>query len=299
MHCPRPRQRVLLTLLATLLVAAAAPVPKAVQAQSSAPDELRGANYVYPRPAAHARTSSSRARYRKRTGRLPSADVADARIGVTLWRADASRSSGRSSTRDIVQVGSETKSWSLVRVGSDTELVSGDLFRVGIETLRSGYLYVINRPVRADGSTGDPYMIFPTRRIRGGDNAVLAGRMVMIPTPPDEPPFQTTDPYGDVIGEELIILVTPTPIDIETRDDRYRLSPDVPEAWITQWGAPSETFELVGGAGTAYTRAERAAATNPARLLTSSEPLPQVVHMLAVKPGVPMLARVALRVRRT
>lgn len=299
MKCRRPRRGVLSILLATLLFAVAAPIPAAVLAQDNTPDELRGANYVYPRPAARTRTSSNRARYRKRTGRLPAADVADARIGVTLWRADASRSTGRASTRDIVQVGSETKSWSLVRVGSDSELASGELFRVGIETLRSGYLYVINRPIRADGTTGDPYLIFPTGRIRGGDNAVVAGRMVMLPTPPDEPPFQSTDPYGDVVGEELIILVSPTLIEIETREDRYRLSPDVPEAWITQWGAPSETFELVGGAGTAYTRAERAAATNPTRLLTSLEPLPQVVHMLAVKPGVPMLARVTLRVRRS
>jgi hypothetical protein len=287
----------LLSAIATLLVAPATPF--AVLAQSSASDELRGANYVYARPAARSRTSSNRARYRKRAGRLPSADVADARIGVTLWRADPSRATGRSSTRDIVQVGSETKSWSLVRVGSDTELATGDLFRVGIETLRSGYLYVINRPIRADGTTGDPYLVFPTRRIRGGDNSVVAGRMVMIPTPPDEPPFQTTDPYGDVVGEELIILVTPSPIDIETREDRYRVPAELPESWITEWGAPTETFELVGGAGAAYTRVERAAATNPARLLTPSEPLPQIVHMLAAKPGSPMLARALLRVRRT
>lgn len=80
---------------------------------------------------------------------------------------------------------------------------------------------------------------------------------------------------------------------------RYRVTPDVVADWIARYDAPSETFELVGGGGSAYTRAERAAATNPARLLTASEPLPQLVHMLAAKPGDSMLARVVLRMRRT
>ena len=32
-----------------------------------------------------------------------------------------------------------------------------------------------------DGSTSDPYLIFPTQRVRGGDNAVGAGKVVELP----------------------------------------------------------------------------------------------------------------------
>ena len=270
----------------------------AASAQSASGDELRGANYVYARPGGRTKGARPRAKYRRKSGKLEVPDLADARIGVTLWRAEAFEGVDRSGTRDVVQVGSKTSAWTLARVASDDQLDTGEMFRVGVETLRSGYLYVVNRSVRADGSTGDPHLIYPTRRIRGGDNRVVAGRIMMIPTPPDEPPFQATDPYGDVVGEELIIVVSPEPLDIETREDRYRFDTAKLDVWLRDWSAPTESFELVGGAGTFYTRIEKAAATNPKRLLTTTEPLPQLVHRIAAKAGDPMLARVVVRIRQ-
>lgn len=295
------RMRRLTSTAALALSAALAPglqIAPAVSAQSASGDELRGANYVYARPRSRTAKAQPRAKYRRKSGKVEVPDLADARIGVTLWRAEAFEGVDRSGTRDIVQVGSKTSAWTLARVASDDELDTGEMFRVGIETLRSGYLYVVNRSVRADGSTGDPYLIYPTRRIRGGDNRVIAGRMMMIPTPPDEPPFQATDPYGDVVGEELIIVVSPEPLDIETREDRYRFDKAKLDTWVRDWSAPTESFELVGGAGMFYTRVEKAAATNPKRLLTTAEPLPQLVHRIAAKAGEPMLARVVVRIRQ-
>lgn len=282
----------------TAALALGLPCEPAASAQSGAGDELRGANYVYARPRGRTAKAQPKGKYKRKSGKVETPDLADARIGVTLWRAEVFNGTDPSGTRDIVQVGSKTSAWTLARVSSDDLLDTGEMFRVGIETLRSGYLYVVNRPVRADGTTGDPYLIYPTRRIRLGDNRVIAGRMTMIPTPPDEPPFQATDPYGDVVGEELIIVVSPEPLDVETREDRYRFDSTKLETWLKDWSAPTESFELVGGAGTYYTRVEKAAATNPKRLLTTTEPLPQFVHRIAAKAGEPMLARVIVQIRQ-
>lgn len=288
---------VALTSAAALALAAPAASIRALP-QSDGDDTLRGANYVYARPKSRKRAPASRATYRRQSEKLAVADVADARIGVTLWRAEAYDGTARAGTRDIVQVGSGTATWSLVRLGADSRLGTGDMFRIGIESLRGGYLYVVNRALRADGGTGDPYLIFPTQRIRGGENRVVAGRMIMLPTPPEEPPFQMTDPDGTIVGEEIIILVSPTRLNVETRADRYRIDEATLEDWIRRWAVPSETFELVGGSGARYTVAERAAATNGKRLLTRSEPLPQVVHRLAAGAGEPMCVRYVIRVRQ-
>ena len=290
--------RIRLVCLAALVALAAVP---AAPAQGPAAEDLRGANYVYPRP--RARTSARKAartpqKYRRKGEQLAGAGSSDARIGVTFWRARPDAGAPVAATRDIVQASGESKAWSLVRLGGEPELELGAQFRVGIETLRPGFLYVVNRPLRSDGTAGAPHLIFPTRRIRGGDNRMRAGRMVMLPAPPDEPPFETRDARGDLAAEELLVIVSPVPLPVETREDRYELDAALVDAWLARWSSRAETYELVGGAGAGYTPAEKAAATRPDRLLTGSDPLPQVVHRVAAKPGDPALLRLTLRVAR-
>lgn len=291
---PRAIRIACAALTLVLAAAIAAPAPAA-----QAPDDRRGANYVYPRAGAKSKRTHTRARYRRKGEAVKTPDATDARIGVTFWKARPARPNDRSATRDIVQAGGETQSFTLVRLGSDPELTVGDQFRVAIETLRSGYLYVIDRPVRYGDSKRPAYLIFPTRRIRGGDNRIEAGRMIMIPTPPDEPPFEIRYDEGNLVGEELIILVTPEPLDVVTRMDRYRLDDGLVDSWIERWGVPSEMFDLEGGAGAPYTLAEKTAATNPEKLLTIADPMPQVVHRLAAKPGDPLLLRLTIHVRES
>ena len=43
----------------------------------------------------------------------------------------------------------------------NTPLRDGDRMRLSIEAPWDGYLYVLNREQYADGSTSDPYLIFP------------------------------------------------------------------------------------------------------------------------------------------
>ena len=49
---------------------------------------------------------------------------------------------------------------------------------MSIESPRSGFLYVIDREQYADGSTSDPYLIFPTQKIHAGNNAVSPGKVI-------------------------------------------------------------------------------------------------------------------------
>ncbi len=74
--------------------------------------------------------------------------------------------------------------------------------------------------------------------------------------------------------------------------DGYRKVDPFGDWYLVRWGGTRK------GAGTFYTRVEKAAATNPKRLLTTTEPLPQFVHRIAAKAGEPMLARVIVQIRQ-
>ena len=76
---------------------------------------------------------------------------------------------------------SQSSQWTPERIEVDTPLKVNDRVRLSVESPRDGYLYVIDREQYADGSLGDAYLIFPTRRTRGGDNRVRPGKLIDIP----------------------------------------------------------------------------------------------------------------------
>ena len=86
----------------TAALALGLPCPPVARAQSGGDDELRGANYVYARPRGRTAKAQPRAKYRRKSGKVEVPDLADARIGVTLWRAESFSGSDPSGTRDIV-----------------------------------------------------------------------------------------------------------------------------------------------------------------------------------------------------
>src|SRR5918999_2173262 len=133
----------------------------------------------------------SHARYRIATPNVPVDNVApDSVVGVTIWRL---RPANRSDAgeRLIVHDDSSTREWLPERISANTRLVQGDKLRISVEAVRGGYLYVINREQYADGSVGEPYLIFPTTRTAGGDNEVAIGKLIEIPGQDDAPPFFT------------------------------------------------------------------------------------------------------------
>jgi len=220
-------------------------------------------------------------------------------VGVTVWRLRRSQASDAGDARLLVQETenqrTESVEWTPERVEAETPFAAGDRVRLSIESPRAGFLYVIDRELYADGTTSDPYLIFPTQRMRQGDNAVGAGKVIELP---DKNAFKLTPLRPDYLGERLTILVTSEPLpEVTVPADAERLDSARVSQWETQWAAATERLELVGGAGKAYTGIERDAATQ-GRLLTQDDALPQTLYRVLSAPGSPVLISVPLKIAK-
>jgi hypothetical protein len=217
-------------------------------------------------------------------------------IGVTIWRLRAARP-GDGGARILVQEAAATTELVPERVSSDSSLRAGDRVRVSIESPDAGYLYVIDRERYRSGERGEPWLIFPTSRTRGGDNRVAAGKLIEIPGQADQPNFFTLRPgRHDESEEELTVLLTSAPLPgIALQASALKLTDGQVAEWEQRWGSAAvDRFELSGGAGQVWTRAEQQAGA-ATRLLTQDDPPPQTVYRVAVKPGEPLLVKVRLR----
>lgn len=234
--------------------------------------------------------------YRIVTPNVPVTGVsADTVIGVTLWRLRPTRPAD-TGERIITHDGPESVAWLPERVSSGGKLSEGDRIRVSIEAARTGYLYVVDQEQYADGSKGEPYLIFPTTRTRGGDNAVKAGRVIEIPSQDDSPPYFTLKRTRvDHVGENVIILVTPTPIEgIAITDKAQRLSAETLATWEKSWGAQSGRLEMANGEGKPWSRQEKEAGADGTRSLREDEPAPQTIYY---RPGASSTAPVLVKVQ--
>jgi len=224
----------------------------------------------------------------------------DTVIGITLWRLRPSRKID-AGERIITHDGPESMEWLPERVSSSGRLAEGDRIRMSIEAARTGYLYVVDQETYADGSKGEPFLIFPTTRTRGGDNSVKAGRVIEIPAQDDSPPYFTLKrTRADHVGENVIVLVTPTPIETLTITDKaQRLSAETLAQWEKSWGTQTGRLEMTNGAGRSWTKQEKEAGSDGTRSLTEAEPAPQTLYY---RPGVgskePVLIKVQLQYAR-
>lgn len=260
---------------------------KARPAKSTA-TAAKGPSYrpVTPQPAAA----------RKNVGAKPS-DMTQ--LGLTIWRLRPSKAAD-TGARIIVQESDETAEWTPERVEANSPLRVGERIRISIESPSTGYLYVIDREQYADGTMSEPYLIFPTTRTRGGDNHVTAGRVIEIPGQEDRPNyFRLRQSRPNQTAEMMTVLVTAQPLEGLTFGAQpLVLAKEQVAKWEKDWSAPAERFELVGGAGKTWTAAEQAAGADGTRLLTQEDPSPQTIYRIAVKPGEPVLVKVALRYSR-
>ncbi len=273
--------------------------------------------FVKSRPARTTASSSSagRARYKpataksttstKLTGKSGAAPkpgpsnsmkMGAMQLGLTVWRLRPSIEA-YADARIIVHHDGETEEWTPERVESNTPLRIGERIRFSFESPQMGYLYVIDREQYAGGSTGDPYLIFPTKWTRDGDNRVAPGQVIEIPRQDDRPNYFTLRRTRlDQTGELLTVIVTPQPMEGITIGDKPLLLLNRQVAqWEEQWGAATEKFELAGGEGKSWTKAEQEAGANGTRQLTQDDPGPQTIYRVAVKPGSPLLVKVGLR----
>ena len=224
-------------------------------------------------------------------------------VGVTIWRLRRAVS-GDSGARILVQEDAATSEWIPERMASTSSLDAGDRVRLSIESPEAGYLYVIDRERYANGERGDPYLIFPTARTNGGDNRLSAGKIVEIPSQTDRPNFfSLRRSRANQTDEELTVLLAPAPIpDLMPGAGATKLTNEQVAGWEKQWsGKTVQRFELAGGAGRPWTRAEQeAGASNSSatRLLTQDEAPPQTVYRaVGSNANGPMLVKVNLRYR--
>lgn len=239
-------------------------------------------------------------RYRVTTPAIPvTGVVGDSVVGVTVWRLRRPIASD-SGERLLVQEGSEEEAWIPERISGNTRLTPGDRVRVSVEAARTGFLYVIDREQYADGSFGEPHLIFPTTRTLNGDNKVDRGKLIEIPAQDDGPPYFTLQrSRPDQVAEVLSMLITPEPLtNIEITDKSQKLSTAQVAAWEKQWSIQVGSVELEGGAGQTWTKEEKEAGANRNSVLRAHAPAPQLVYYRdGVRAAEPMLLNLQLRYR--
>jgi hypothetical protein len=249
------------------------------------------------RPAA----ATAKRRYRIATPDVsPDRVAGDTVVGVTLWRLRPTRKTD-TGERILVQEGSESVDWIPERVEADAKLTAGTRVRLSVEAARSGYLYVIDREQYADGSLGEPILIFPTTRTNGGANEVKTGRIIEIPTQDDRPPFFTLKPSRtDQVSEVISVLVSPTPLEgLQIGANAQKLSVQQVSSWEKSWGGTIGRLEMQNGAGKTWTRQEKEAGADSTRSLSQEEPAPQTLYYKPeAKSGQPVMVNVALRYGR-
>lgn len=251
-------------------------------------------------PSSNKKTSSPNARrrvYRNATPGVPVNNVVpDTVVGVTLWRLRPANRSD-SGERLIVHDDNAVSEWLPERISAMTRLVQGDRLRITVETVRAGYLYVIDREQYADGTLGEPYLIFPTTRTAGGNNQVAVGKLLEIPAQDDSPPFFTMKKSRpDHIAEVLSVIVTPAPLEeVQISDKAQKLTDTQVATWEKEWGTSVGRLEM-STAGQTWTKEEKNATT---RALTASAPAPQLLfYRPSVKPTEPMFVKLRLQYRK-
>jgi len=251
------------------------------QQDNEATRKLWDTAFIAARKAPAKKASSHRrsaAKYRIATPNVPVDNVApESVVGVTIWRLrPATRSD--SGERLIVHDDNAAKEWVPERISANSKLGPGDRLRISVEAARSGYLYVIDRELYADGSLGEPYLIFPTTRTLNGDNQVSVGKLAEIPAQEDSPPFFTIRrSRPDQVAEVLSVLVTPTPLDgVQITDKALKLSETQVASWEKAWSSNVGRLEMQS-VGQAWTRDEKDAGAANTRALTATSPAPQML----------------------
>jgi hypothetical protein len=279
-----------ITLLA--LVAAAT---IGVTAQEDDTRQIVPEEFVKRRPAPAAPAARKPAAYRvaRRVDPSATAGADDVAIGLTLWRLRPARA-GDTGTRLLVQEATGSSDWVPERVDADAELAIGDHVRLAIESPREGYLYVLDREQYADGTSSPSYLIFPTARTRGGDNAVRPGRLVEIPARDDRPNYFTVRRNrADQVAEVLHVVYSASPIEALPVRATAAAVPDAQlTTWIKAWSGPTEQLARVDH-GT-WSQAESRAGADASRLLTQDDPPPQTIYRLRARKGQPVMFEVRL-----
>jgi len=237
------------------------------------------------------KSTNRRRAYRNATPNVPVNNVApETVVGMTLWRL---RRPQHNDSGERLIVHDDNTEWVPERISATTRLGQGDRIRISVETVRAGFVYIIDREQYADGSLGEPYLIFPTKRLGAGDNEVAIGRLLDIPAQDDSPPFFVMKKSrADHVAEVMSVLVTPTRLEgINITDKALKLTDEQVASWEKSWGSSVGRMEMAT-AGQSWTKEEKEART---RALTANAPPPQLLfYRPSVKPTEPMFVKLRL-----
>ena len=225
-----------------------------------------------------------------------STGAAVAQLGITIWRLRPVGSND-SGARLLLREKGKSSEWVPERVEADTTFREGDHVRLSIESPRAGYLYVVDRDLFSDGTTGGAMLIYPWSDKHGGDNQMSPGKLVDIPAQEDDPSYFTARPTSpDQVGEILTVIVTTSPLDLPISDKPFQISNVQMAKWEKLWGGQSERFEMEGSAGEAWTKQEQqASARKGTRQLTRDDPAPQTIYRVSTADNKALLVNVRLR----
>jgi len=225
------------------------------------------------------------------------AKLGDAFVGLTLWNMKKATGQEPVRMRGLSYPGDPkgVEEWSPERAAVADPINHDQYIRLSIESARKGYLYVIDRDRYADGTLGQPHLIFPTSRLRGGDNRVEPGLPLEIPGAADEhPAFRVDRSRPDQLSIDLVIIVAPVPIpELTLRPGSQNVSEEQVARWEKAWGARVERIDAPQEKGKLYTSVEHSAAKHGA-VMTAQDPIPATLFHCQPKAGDPMLVRATL-----
>jgi hypothetical protein len=234
-------------------------------------------------------------------------------VGVTLWKLRPSRTSDNGYKLPVL-ISSLRQMWTAERVGADALFQSGDRVRLAIESSVSGYLYVINSELFANGGVGEPFLIFPESEIQ--DNSVKPGLLVDIPDQTEDLPYFLINPKNsDYKGELLTVIISPKPL-TSLKTDKDGKIKNLDELISLENSNDAEIYSRSDSQDKIYSQTEAESACgaktrqltreksseNPCgaktRQLTREEPLPQTIYRVKTAAGQPAVAFIELNVNQ-
>ena len=142
----------------------------------------------------------------------PPRDQEYVRIGVTIWRFSPSQCAipncpQPTGERGLIDTAQGT------RIDDSAALSTGERVRLGLESLsHDGFVYVIDREQYADGTFGDPYLIFPTKNIHNGSNYARPGLQIQLPRAEGCFCVKSRSLQRVLTADNLIVIVSPQPL---------------------------------------------------------------------------------------
>jgi hypothetical protein len=272
------------------------PVGASAQKADNATRDLWDTAFLQKRPEGKKQARPRQAiRYRIVNRKpLTVSDDSQAVVGVTVWRLRPSKAADDQAVRQLIY---EQGEWTPERVSGGEPLSEGSRVQLTIESPRAGYLYVFDREVYADKTFGEPFLIFPTLALNGGDNKVNSGRVVEIPGAEDKPSYYTLKrSRPDHDGEALTVIVSDKPLaDLTIGRGALKISAEQFNSYEAKWGVLTQQLELENGAGKAMSKAEKNAALGKSGL-TRDDSLPQTIYRVLAKPNQPLLLTIPLSI---